>query len=80
MSDLQTSMPVSGRHGDGKEAVEQLEAIYPDDSVAKNAATATAIGPPELDITVTAKFKFKVVSSSSSWHRDCGTTASRHWQ
>jgi hypothetical protein len=58
MSDLQTSIPV----WTGKEAVKQLEAIYPDDSEAKNAATATAIGPPELDITVTAKFKFKVVS------------------
>jgi hypothetical protein len=55
MSDLQTSMGddilemiVRLRVRDGKEAVEQLKAIYPDDSEAKNA---------ELDIT--AKFKVR---------------------
>ncbi len=44
MSDLQTSMgddilqmTVCHRLRDGKEAVEQLKAIYPDDSEAKNA-------------------------------------------
>ncbi len=55
MSDLQTSkgddilqMTVCLRDSDGKEAVEQLRAIYPDE--AKNA---------ELDIRVTAQFKVR---------------------
>ena len=55
MSDLQTSMPVGGDIlqmivclRDGKEAVEQLRAIYRDPDEAKNA---------ELDIT--AQFKVR---------------------